>query len=297
MDLGGDYPRPPSGDSMKLIELLLYVEGLTGSDISIDPMDILFHEADSLIIPNYKTLHNHAYCLFIKSLDKNFSCAENKYRTKKIATCGHRFCGCCPWGIWEHVQPVMCNGKLIAVIYMGTFRGRGKALTPPEGQTYDGPVPPEITPQKERSLKEWGAFLARFIACEFDRSKQAEGTREKQHSPKYYCDIVHNIIALRYKEDLRLSDVAKACHVNPNYLSNLLKASTGRTFSQLLNDQRIIEAQACLKYHSYMSIAEVAAACGFKDSNYFSLVFSRVCGATPSYFRNNWREDIRLARL
>ena len=282
---------------MKLIELLLYIEGLTDSDISIEPMDLLFHEADSLLIPNYKTLHNHPYCLFIKSLDKNFSCAENKYRSKKIAACGHRFCGCCPWGIWELGQPVICNGKLIAVIYMGTFKRRGKPLTPPEGQSYDGPIPPEITLQKERSLKEWGAFLARFIACEYNRIQQSAVTSEKQHSAKYYCDIVHNVIALRYKEDLRLSDAAKACRVNPNYLSNLIKASTGKTFSELLTEQRILEAQACLKYHGYMSIAEVATACGFRDSNYFSMVFSRYCGATPSYFRKYWREDIRLARL
>lgn len=282
---------------MKLIEMLLYIEGQTGSSISIEPMDLLFHESDALLIPNYKTLHNHDYCRFIKSLDKNDSCAQNKHTTLRLSVGGHRFCGCCPYGIWELVQPVKCNGNLIAVIYMGTFRGSGKELTPPSGAIYDGPVPPEITSRKESSLKEWGAFLARFIVCEFNKIQQSTTTHEKQHSAKYYCDIVHNIIALRYKEDLRLNDVAKACHVNPNYLSNLIKASTGKTFSELLTEQRVLEAQACLKYHCEMSIAEIATACGFRNSNYFSLVFSRCCGATPTYFRKNWREDIRMARL
>ena len=62
-------------------------------------------------------------------------------------------------------------------------------------------------------------------------------------------------------------------------------------------EQRVVEAQACLKYQTDMTIAEVAAACGFRDANYFSLVFSRKCGVSPSDFRRNWKTDTRLAQL
>ena len=34
-----------------------------------------------------------------------------------------------------------------------------------------------------------------------------------------------------------------------------------------------------------------------EDSNYFSLVFSRKCGISPTDFRKNWRKDTRLALI
>ena len=158
-------------------------------------------------------------------------------------------------------------------------------------------MPPPITAAQEAVLKDWAAFFARFIRCEVQANMERMATPEKQHGAKHYCDIVRNLIASRYMDDLRLQDAATACKVNPNYLSNLLKASTGNTFRQMLTEQRIVEAQACLKYHGEMSVAQIAVACGFRDGNYFSLVFSRKCGVSPTDFRRNWKTDARLAQL
>lgn len=280
---------------MKIAELLLFFESLTESQISVEPMHELF-QLDRLKIPTHKMLHNHEYCRFVKSLDGNASCADNKHRTMRIASYGHRFCGSCPYGIWELVQPVMFHGKLAAVIYFGPYIDLTDANRKPLLAEYDGPPLPGIQPPKKEKLKEYGAFFAKFIAMELE-IVQTAAMPEKQHGAKYYCGIVRNLLHLRYMDNLRLEDAAKACHVNPNYLSNLLKASTDKTFRQLLTEQRLIEAQACLKYRGNMSVADIAKACGFQDSNYFSLVFHRSCGLTPTYFRKHWREDIRMARL
>ena len=277
--------------------MLIQIESATGCNVSIEPMDSLFHSCEALRIPYHKMLHNHAFCRFIKSTDSNVSCARNKHRSMKIAACGHRFCGCCAYGVWELVQPVMDKGRLLAILYFGYYTAPGRPLAIPEGRAYTGPVPPPITAAQEALLKDWAAFFARFIRCEVMAHMEETATPEKQHGAKYYCDIVRNLIAARYMDDLRLQDAADACHVNPNYLSNLLKASTGSTFRQMLTEQRVVEAQACLKYHGEMTVGQIAAACGFRDANYFSLVFSRKCGVSPSDFRRNWKTDTRLAQL
>ena len=282
---------------MRIHEMLLQIENETGCNISIEPMHSLFHSCEALRIPYHKMLHNHAFCRFVKSTDSNVSCARNKHRSMKIAACGHRFCGCCAYGVWELVQPVMWQGRLLAILYFGYYSLPGRALTIPEGRAYTGPALPPITPAQTALLKEWAAFFARFIRCEVQANMERMATPEKQHGAKHYCDIVRNLIASRYMDDLRLQDAATACKVNPNYLSNLLKASTGNTFRQMLTEQRIVEAQACLKYHGEMSVAQIAVACGFRDGNYFSLVFSRKCGVSPTDFRRNWKTDARLAQL
>ncbi len=282
---------------MTIHEMLIHIENETGFSISIEPVHSLFHSCENLRIPFHKMLHDHPFCRYRKSFDGNVSCARNKHRGMSLATYGRRFCGCCPYGVWQLVQPVMHGGRLLAILYFGYYSSTERPLSISDDEPYSGPSLPQITPETIAQLKEWAAFFARFIQCEVVMNMEATAPTEKQHGAKYYCDIVRNLIASRYMDDLRLQDAANACHVNPNYLSNLLKASTGSTFRQMLTDQRIIEAQACLKYHNYMSIAQIAAACGFKDSNYFSLVFSRKCGVSPTDYRNDWMTDPRLAQL
>ena len=282
---------------MTIHEMLIQIENETKVDLSIEPIHSLFQTCEALRIPYHKRIHNHPFCRFIKSLDGNHSCAQNKHRGMKIATYGRRFCGCCPYGVWQLVQPVMHDGQLLAIIYFGYHSLPGKPQVIPDGHEYAGPPLPEATPEAIAQMKDFASFFARFIRCEVVMHLERMSTPEKQHSAQYYCDIVRNLIAARYMEDLNLNDAAAACHVTPNYLSNLLKASTGSTFRQMLTEQRIMEAQACLKYQNEMTIAQIAAACGFKDSNYFSLVFSRKCGVSPSDFRKDWRTTPGLAML
>ncbi|EBG3318759.1 TPA: AraC family transcriptional regulator, partial [Salmonella enterica] len=48
---------------------------------------------------------------------------------------------------------------------------------------------------------------------------------------------------------------------------------------------RICHAQYLLQ-HSPLMISEISMQCGFEDSNYFSVVFTRETGMTPSQWRH-----------
>ena len=62
------------------------------------------------------------------------------------------------------------------------------------------------------------------------------------------------------------------------------KQETGMTPGQFLSFLRIDQAKRLLSTTD-MEIGEVAASCGFSDSNYFSRVFRRSTGLTPTAFR------------
>lgn len=67
-------------------------------------------------------------------------------------------------------------------------------------------------------------------------------------------------------------------------LRQQFRTQTGMTINQYLRQLRICHAQYLLR-HSEILISEIAMQCGFEDSNYFSVVFTRETGMTPSHWR------------
>ena len=85
-----------------------------------------------------------------------------------------------------------------------------------------------------------------------------------------------------YMRELSLSQTAKACGVTPEHLSRTVKRETGIGFNEYLNLLRLQKAESMLRHENGKSVSDVAFACGFNDSNYFSTRFKRVYGLSPS---------------
>jgi len=86
--------------------------------------------------------------------------------------------------------------------------------------------------------------------------------------------------------DLSLETVAEHLRITPNYLSRLLKASTGRSFLTFLCHLRMEKAKVLLD-DPRLRIAEVADRVGYRDQNYFCRHFKTVTGHTPKGWRMN----------
>lgn len=86
-----------------------------------------------------------------------------------------------------------------------------------------------------------------------------------------------------FPKPLTLESVAAEIGIAPARLSRLLIDETGKGFSDLLIDYRIERAKELLVLPE-ASIKQVSAACGYPDPNYFSRLFKKVTGLTPSAF-------------
>ena len=84
--------------------------------------------------------------------------------------------------------------------------------------------------------------------------------------------------------DLSLATIAAQIYVTPSYLSAMYHKATGITLSRYIQQQRIARA-IYLFYNTTLSVAQVAAAVGFKDPNYFSKVFRRETGYPPQEYQ------------
>lgn len=91
-------------------------------------------------------------------------------------------------------------------------------------------------------------------------------------------------ISEHYMDKLMLEDVAESVHLTPSYLSTLFKQTCGSSFKEYLNLIRIEESKRLLSNTEY-SVVDVAVGVGFNDQNYFTKVFKKYTGLTPTQFR------------
>ena len=93
-------------------------------------------------------------------------------------------------------------------------------------------------------------------------------------------------------ENLSLNAVAKAANISPNYFSGVFSQEMGQTFVEYLTEKRMARAKELLRYSGKRS-SEVAYEVGYRDPRYFSFVFKKTQGCTPSAYRAMQEEQRR----
>lgn len=107
---------------------------------------------------------------------------------------------------------------------------------------------------------------------------------EGSASSKYIARVMR-IIENRYMEDLSLESVSEEVELSPNYLSRLFRKETQKTFTDALTEKRIAAAKELLSETDYR-IKEICNAIGYSDQRYFSRIFLKTVGITPSEYRS-----------
>jgi two-component system response regulator YesN len=110
-------------------------------------------------------------------------------------------------------------------------------------------------------------------------------------APRWSQPVAKTMAFIRenYGKQVSLELAADSVGLSPNRLSRLLVEESGRGFSDLLIEYRIEKAKELLREPG-ASIKQVSAACGYPDPNYFSRLFKKVTGSTPSSFPNGSSE-------
>jgi transcriptional regulator GlxA family with amidase domain len=86
--------------------------------------------------------------------------------------------------------------------------------------------------------------------------------------------------------EITLPMLAAMHGVTPGHLSRTFKRETGYGISEYLTLVRLRKAEFMLKNEPGKSVNEVAFACGFNDSNYFSFKFKKAYGVPPLKVKN-----------
>lgn len=90
-----------------------------------------------------------------------------------------------------------------------------------------------------------------------------------------------------YGEKVTLNTLASRFFVSKSYLSRIFKDSYGFTINQYILFKRITKAKQLLRF-STKNVDEIADFVGMNDANYFSRMFRKVEGISPSEYRKRW---------
>ena len=90
-------------------------------------------------------------------------------------------------------------------------------------------------------------------------------------------------------ERLEISDICSALHYNKSYIFKQFKKSTNSSVMSYFMKLKVEKAKELLRETS-MSISEIASYLSFDTSNYFSKIFKKVTGYTPTTYRKMRRK-------
>ena len=110
----------------------------------------------------------------------------------------------------------------------------------------------------------------------------------KNHSLTSYSLTVRkaiNYIDYDISVNLSLRTISEHLNLNPSYLSSLFKKETSCTITDYVSQKRMEQARFLLN-STTMQIQNIAMLCGIPDLNYFTKLFKKSVGMTPSKYRD-----------
>ena len=97
---------------------------------------------------------------------------------------------------------------------------------------------------------------------------------------------IYQYIDIHFREQLTLQQVANVFHMSYSYLSTYFSHAANKGFNEYLNMRRVDEAKKLLQY-SDIPIACIGEKVGYMDQSYFSKVFKKIVGKSPSSYRRD----------
>ena len=82
---------------------------------------------------------------------------------------------------------------------------------------------------------------------------------------------------------------AERLNITVAYLNEAINAVWGTSVSRNIQDEIILQAKRQLVYTT-TSVKEIAQGLGFDDYSYFTRLFTKVAGVSPTLFRKNYHE-------
>lgn len=268
--------------SQQVAEIIdLYTE-LHGTRVS------LFGPDRKMLYPDVEGRPNCAYCRMLRetlgqdsrcrALDRNMMDAALEQKKMISYTCHG--------GMREAVAPLFSAGQLAGFVMIGQFRSRTAPPVSPyaeEWENMQGNDDLQLAFSESTVLPE--EKIENLLAM-FSQLLELIIRGQLIHRKDY--DLIEPVIErLRQnpEQSLRLEEAAQMTGRSGSTVTRLFKKMTGRSFKQYQLDVRLQRAGELLVERPGCPVAEVARQIGIEDPFYFSRLFHKHTGLSPSDYR------------
>ena len=246
-------------------------------------------------------IHSSPFCMCVKE-DRTMQdrcTAQGRYLLKKCSAHNAPFLTICYCGYTDLVIPVKFNGTAVAAVCVGGLEAsREKACKriTTQSRRY-GRNRETLLVQYEKSLtaladlntvRKSCSVIADFLLMYY---AMLHSNGLVQEAPQYLdapatlylLNNIDHFIHTHYSSDIHVQDIADYCKCSRSYISHIFKKNMNRSIPVYINEVRISQAKRMLLHEN--SITKVCEACGFSNPSYFSSVFGKCVGMSPSQYR------------
>ena len=131
------------------------------------------------------------------------------------------------------------------------------------------------------------------------RGESERRVSEKQTSVRRYtkdiitdefCLKVINYLEKRIYEKINMDDMSRAMSFSKSYIYKKFIAACGYSVVEYFTIMKVFEAKRLIR-ETKLNFFEISERLGFSSSHYFSTVFSRYAGMTPSQYKRSCKDD------
>lgn len=138
----------------------------------------------------------------------------------------------------------------------------------------------EVLAESGKNMESAIAYAKKMISQAIEIRDQNSGNKNRS----ILKTAVDFIDSHYMEEDISLNTVANVANVSSNHFSALFSQNMGQTFIEYLTTLRMNKAKELLRCTGMRS-SEIAGEIGYKDAHYFSYLFKKTQGMTPSDYR------------
>lgn len=290
----------------EMLRYLAYLKETFGYRITIkDFVGFISKDPDTFEALNRYYLHPLPFCAQIKNIGALFDDCQSNTRRLERRCLEQRepFIGACYCGVYELIVPVFFEDTLLAGICVAGFDcDRAHSFEKLERVVGAGA---QLEKLKEVFLQSTSGFdydttdwdtvkihigvLSEYVRLNYMLMvEQGMVTPHKQYSNcavrlwalSYVIEYIHK----HYTEPITIAQVCEHFQYSSSYVSHTFNRFMGMNFNCYINKLRVQKAKDIMLRDS-VSVAEIALQCGFSDPNYFSYVFKKTTGVSPSAYK------------
>ena len=283
-----------------LRQYLAYLKKAYGYRITLHQIqDISGQNWPQLLPYNY---HQCAVCREIKSSSSCWKrCVERQHKVRAKAEITP-YIGTCFAGVTEVVFPIwdihnkcvgfLCVSGYTADRHMSAERACAAAMK--YGLPKDKLL--EAVGKLNSDLPDLDELSAQIAPVQtmlrmlfFFNNTEEEKRKFSTPREKLYYDILSYANTDFRNQNLSLQHVCRRFNISYSYASHLFAEFNELSFARYVRSIRIEAAKRYLE-HTTLPIIFTSSECGFSDSNYFSSVFKKETGMTPSEYREKYAQ-------